>query len=158
MKKKTYLFFTLINISILFILVAMISSFKVQSNEPIMYIDLKSVIQNVPQYQQLQQSYKGDYLRIIEELKRKQLSIDSTNSQQDFEKLQQEAANKLHTKYMDKFRDLEQQIKNYVAQYAKDRGITIVLNSDSIIYGDSLCNITDDVIRYIINSSKNSLK
>lgn len=158
MKKRSYLFFTFVNVSILFILIVMMSSFKVQSNEPIMYIDLKGVIQNVPQYRQLQQDYKSDYLKIIKELKQKQLSIDSTNSQQDFEKLQQEAANQLHIKYMNKFKNLEQQIKNYVAQYAKDRGITIVLNGDSIIYGDSLCNITDDVIRYIVNSYQDSLK
>jgi Skp family chaperone for outer membrane proteins len=123
-----------------------------------MYVNLKNIIQNVPQYQELQQNYKNDYLNIIKELKQKQLSVDSTDSQQDFEKIQQEAANKLHVKYIKKFKELEMQIKDYVSQYAKDRGITIVLNSDSIIYGDNLCDITDNIVRYIINSSQNSSK
>ena len=152
MKRKTYLIFTSLNVVVLIVVVVLFSSFKVQSNEPIMYLDLKAVIQQVPQYEKLQQEYKQDYINIIKELKSKQLSTEASNSQQNFEKLQQEAANTLHVKYIKKFQKLEESIKKYVAQYAKERGITIVLNSDSIIYGDSLCNITQDVVRYIINT------
>ncbi len=152
MKRDRYLFFTLINVVILIIIVVMFSSFKVQSNEPIMYVNLQKIIQGVPQYKQLQQDYKNDYLNIIKELKEKQLSLSSTDSQEDFEKLQTEAANQLHAKYINEFNQLQSDIKSYISQYAKDRGITIVLNGDSIVYGDDLCDITDDVIRYIINT------
>jgi Skp family chaperone for outer membrane proteins len=153
MRKLKYYIFTIINLVILLTMIFMFTSFKVQSNEPIMYVDLKSVIQNVPQYNQIQQDYKNDYIKVIQELKQKQMSINGTNSQIDFEKLQVQAANELHLKYIKKFNELQDSIKNYVAQYAKDRGITIVLNGDSIVYGDNICDITNDIVRYIINNN-----
>ncbi len=152
MKNKFIIFLT-INVVFLFLLV-LFSSFKVTSNEPIMYVDLQKIIQQVPQYNQLELEYKNDYLKIIKELKQKQTSIASTNSQQNFEQLQIQAANQLHSKYMNKFEQLQENIKVYIAQYAKSHGITIVLNSNAIIYGDDLINITNDIIRYIINSQK----
>jgi len=136
-----------------------------QENFRIAYIDIAKVTENYKGMKELNEKYRKDYQFYLSKLKEMESEIEKMKeegaSESEIAAKQKELLSRkaeyeglLKKEYEPKIQKILNEVVNKVKEYAQLMGYSMVLNKQSLIYGDETYDITEQVIAYI-NSGEN---
>jgi len=136
-----------------------------QENFRMAYVDIAKVTENYKKMKELYEKFKRDYQFYLSKLKEMESEIEKMKeegvSESEIAAKQKELLSRkaeyedlLRKEYEPKSQKIRNEVVNKVKEYAQLMGYSMVLNKQSLIYGDETYDITEQVIAYI-NSGEN---
>ncbi len=136
-----------------------------QENFRMAYVDIAKVTENYKEMKELNEKYRKDYQFYLSKLKEMESEIEKMKeegvSESEIAAKQKELLSRkaeyeslLKREYEPKIQKILNEVVNKVKEYAQLMGYSMVLNKQSLIYGDETYDITEQVIAYI-NSGEN---
>jgi len=146
-------------------LVTVLISQNPQENLRIAYVDIAKVTENYKKMQELNERYKKDYQFYLSKLKEMESEIEKMREegapeseivakQKELLSRKSEYESLLKKEYEPKIQEILNEVATKIKEYAQLMGYSLILNKQSIIYGDEIYDITNQVIAYI-NSGEN---
>lgn len=146
-------------------LVTVLISQNPQENLRIAYVDIAKVTENYKKMQELNERYKKDYQFYLSKLKEMESEIEKMKEegaseseivakQKELLSRKSEYESLLKKEYEPKIQKILNEVATKIKEYARLMGYSLILNKQSIIYGDETYDITNQVIAYI-NSGEN---
>ena len=146
-------------------LVTVLISQNPQENLRIAYVDIAKVTENYKKMQELNERYKKDYQFYLSKLKEMESEIEKMREegapeseivakQKELLSRKSEYESLLKKEYEPKIQKILNEVATKIKEYAQLMGYSLILNKQSIIYGDEIYDITNQVIAYI-NSGEN---
>jgi len=136
-----------------------------QENFRMAYVDIAKVTENYKKMKELYEKFKRDCQFYLSKLKEMESEIEKMKeegaSESEIAAKQKELLSRkaeyedlLRKEYEPKSQKIQNEVVNKVKEYAQLMGYSMVLNKQSLIYGDETYDITEQVIAYI-NSGEN---
>ncbi|HIP92331.1 MAG TPA: OmpH family outer membrane protein [Thermotoga sp.] len=146
-------------------LVTVLISQNPQENLRIAYVDIAKVTENYKKMQELNERYKKDYQFYLSKLKEMESEIEKMKEegapeseivakQKELLSRKSEYESLLKKEYEPKIQEILNEVATKIKEYAQLMGYSLILNKQSVIYGDEIYDITNQVIAYI-NSGEN---
>ena len=146
-------------------LVTVLISQNPQENLRIAYVDIAKVTENYKKMQELNERYKKDYQFYLSKLKEMESEIEKMREegapeseivakQKELLSRKSEYESLLKKEYEPKIQEILNEVATKIKEYAQLMGYSLILNKQSVIYGDEIYDITNQVIAYI-NSGEN---
>jgi len=136
-----------------------------QESFRVAYVDIAKVTENYNKMKELNEKYKRDYQFYLSKLKEMENEIEKMKEEgaseseimakrKELLSRKTEYESMLKKEYEPKIQKIISEVVGKIREYAKLMGYSMVFNKQSLIYGDDIYDITEQVIAYI-NSGEN---
>ena len=131
-----------------------------QKNFRVAYVDIGKVTQSYKKMKDLNESYKRDYQFYLSKLKEMENEIEKMKeegaSESEIASKQKELLSRkaeyeslLKKEYEPKIQKILNEVVGKIKEFAQMMGYSMIFNKQSLVYGDEIYDITDQVIAYI---------